>query len=175
MLNWSVASTEVRDPALLSLHPERLPTLLLGVPRPAAIMRSRRLHLYLRHIHPTPPLSDLVPLPPQSVGGPAWNYFSATCWFYGRQLHQSLGVPIGLVSSAYGSTMIRAWSPPEVLAQCANVNDTTKIGSLRGSNPAAFSSGFFPQVSKWPKQSPEVLPEIALPGPPACRAGDTRG
>ena len=41
---------------------------------------------------------------PDTVGG-----FSATLWFFGRELHRALGVPVGLVNSSVGGTPIEAW------------------------------------------------------------------
>lgn len=54
----------------------------------------------------------------ESVYGDPWAYFSATCYFYGRELHKRLKVPIGLIATSYGGTPIRAWSSPDVIAQC---------------------------------------------------------
>jgi len=41
---------------------------------------------------------------PESVGG-----FSATLYFFGRELHRELGVPVGLINSSVGGTPIEAW------------------------------------------------------------------
>ena len=35
----------------------------------------------------------------ESVNGKAWNYFSATCWFFGRDLFDYLKYPIGELCS----------------------------------------------------------------------------
>lgn len=60
-----------------------------------------------------------------SMGASSWGGFSATCWFYGRDLYNTLTmvnpsspVPIGLVESCVGGTAIRNWSPFEALAMC---------------------------------------------------------
>ena len=42
---------------------------------------------------------------PKTVGG-----FSATAYFFGRTLHQELGVPVGLITSAWGGTTVEAWT-----------------------------------------------------------------
>jgi sialate O-acetylesterase len=47
---------------------------------------------------------------PETVGE-----FSAVAYFYGRALHQHLGIPIGLIQSAYGGTRVEAWTSREKL------------------------------------------------------------
>ena len=47
---------------------------------------------------------------PETVG-----HWSATGFFFGRQLHQDLGQPIGLLHTSWGGTPIQAWMPTEVL------------------------------------------------------------
>ena len=42
---------------------------------------------------------------PETVGG-----FSATAYFFGRRLHEQLGVPIGLINSSWGGTPVQAWA-----------------------------------------------------------------
>lgn len=49
---------------------------------------------------------------PQTVGD-----FSSICYFYGRRLHQTLGVPIGLIKNSWGGTPIEAWIPRKELEQ----------------------------------------------------------
>lgn len=38
--------------------------------------------------------------------------FSAAAYFFGRKIHQELGVPVGLIESAWGGTRIEPWTPP---------------------------------------------------------------
>lgn len=45
---------------------------------------------------------------PATVGN-----FSAAGYFFGRKLHQDLGIPIGLINSSWGGTCIEAWTPWE--------------------------------------------------------------
>lgn len=42
---------------------------------------------------------------PESVGK-----FSASAWFFGRKLHEDLGVPIGLINSSWGGTDVASWT-----------------------------------------------------------------
>lgn len=47
---------------------------------------------------------------PDTVG-----QFSAVGYFFGRQLHQTLGVPIGLIDNAWGGSAAEAWVKRDVL------------------------------------------------------------
>ena len=55
--------------------------------------------------------------------------FSAAAWYFGRKLHEELKVPVGIIDSSWGGTIIEAWmsegvmkSFPEALNQLALVN-----------------------------------------------------
>lgn len=41
--------------------------------------------------------------------------FSACAYFFGRKMHQDLGIPIGLISAAWGGTRIEPWISEEAL------------------------------------------------------------
>jgi sialate O-acetylesterase len=47
---------------------------------------------------------------PQTVGG-----FTAVGYYFARDLHQKLGVPIGLVHSSWGGTPVESWLSPAAL------------------------------------------------------------
>jgi len=47
-------------------------------------------------------------------------FFSAACWFFGRNLYDNLKVPIGLVSNNWGGTLVEQWSSPDVFQQCTS-------------------------------------------------------
>ena len=44
--------------------------------------------------------------------------FSATCYFFGRDLHREIGVPVGLIASSWGGSPLQSWLSPEASAQC---------------------------------------------------------
>ncbi|WP_368411299.1 sialate O-acetylesterase [Paludisphaera mucosa] len=48
---------------------------------------------------------------PETVGP-----FSAVGYFFGRQLYETLGVPVGLINDAWGGSACEAWVPREKLA-----------------------------------------------------------
>lgn len=43
--------------------------------------------------------------------------FSATAYFFGRNLHENLDIPIGLINTSWGGTVAEAWTSEESLSQ----------------------------------------------------------
>ncbi len=66
---------------------------------------------------------------PQDGGAGAWvvcspetvGAFSATLFFTGREIHKSLGVPVGLINSSVGGTPIESWIAPEAQRSAAEL------------------------------------------------------
>ena len=54
---------------------------------------------------------------PETVKQGGWNGFSAVGYFFGRELHQTLKVPVGLIDATWGGTRIESWTPPQGFAQ----------------------------------------------------------
>jgi len=54
--------------------------------------------------------------------------FSAICLFFGEQLWDELQVPIGLIESTWGGTIVEAWSSPEALEYCGVTDDGVDDG-----------------------------------------------
>ena len=71
-----------------------------------------------------------VSVPQVGTQEPQWNFngtwkvcspetagdFSAVGYFFGRQLHQTLGVPVGLIDNAWGGSAAEAWVKRDKLA-----------------------------------------------------------
>jgi sialate O-acetylesterase len=71
----------------------------------------------------------LISVPQVGTQEPQWNFkgewaacspetvkdFSAVGYFFGRQLHQTLGVPIGLIDDAWGGSAAEAWVRRDIL------------------------------------------------------------
>jgi sialate O-acetylesterase len=52
---------------------------------------------------------------PATVAAGGWGGFSAVGYFFGRELHRELGVPIGLIHTSWGGTVAEAWTSVEAL------------------------------------------------------------
>lgn len=68
---------------------------------------------------------------PESVAS-----FSAVAYYFGRRLHQDLGVPIGLILSAWGGTRIEPWTPPCGFEGIASLSDIHR----QALNPPAIAN-----------------------------------
>lgn len=53
---------------------------------------------------------------PQTVGS-----FSAVAYYCGRSLHEELGVPVGLINTSWGGTIIEAWTDRTSLEKCPDL------------------------------------------------------
>ncbi len=66
---------------------------------------------------------------PQSVVG-----FSATAYYFGRQLRKTLGVPVGLIHSSYGGSNIEAWMEASWLADQKDLKIPKQEEGLKDKN-----------------------------------------
>lgn len=53
---------------------------------------------------------------PETIAEGGWGGFSAAAYYFGRELQQKLGVPVGLIDATWGGTRIESWTPPEGFA-----------------------------------------------------------
>ena len=68
---------------------------------------------------------DMDYVPKNDLSGGTWkeasketiNHFSATAFFFGKLLQDSLKVPIGLISDNLGATSVETWMSPEALSK----------------------------------------------------------
>lgn len=70
-----------------------------------------------------------------ALGGKAWSEFSAICWLTGREIHDALDVPVGLISSNWGGTSIQVWLP-------AKANELCNAGNGSGDKHNAMISPY---------------------------------
>jgi sialate O-acetylesterase len=63
---------------------------------------------------------------PKTVG-----YFSAVAYYFGRELHKELNVPVGLVVSAVPGTRIEDWTADEGIAAVPELKDQQQFGNGR--------------------------------------------
>jgi sialate O-acetylesterase len=56
--------------------------------------------------------------------------FSATGYYFGKDLHKALNVPIGLISSAVGGTAVERWLDPVAIAADGGLDKDSTAGNL---------------------------------------------
>ncbi|NIJ44880.1 sialate O-acetylesterase [Wenyingzhuangia heitensis] len=66
---------------------------------------------------------------PENVGS-----FSANGYFFGRRLHQVLGVPIGLINVAWGASALETWIPREAMDAAGTYTEMLSQWDERMSN-----------------------------------------
>lgn len=83
---------------------------------------------------------------PQTVGG-----FSATLFFFGRELHRELKVPIGLINSSVGGTPIESWVAAEVQAKTPELKESYQADADAFANfdEAAAQAQYEKQLERW--------------------------
>lgn len=65
---------------------------------------------------------------PDTVGAAGWGGFSAVGYFFGREVHKAINVPVGLIHSSWGGTIAEAWTSAEGLKTVSDFKD--KIASF---------------------------------------------
>jgi sialate O-acetylesterase len=67
----------------------------------------------------------------QSATPASVKTFSAVSYFYGQQLQQILGVPVGMIHSSWGGSLVEAWMSKESLSPIKEI-DLTELDLDRG-------------------------------------------
>jgi hypothetical protein len=84
------------------------------------------------------PASAWVPSDATTAAG-----FSGVCYYFGKSLHQELGIPVGLIRSSWGGTIIEAWTSREALDSDPDVaaRADSLAGNTEPNRPAILYNG----------------------------------
>jgi sialate O-acetylesterase len=107
--------------------------------------------LQVEHVTSSIPLNDAKvsnggwqPCTPQSVAG-----FSAVAYFFARDIYKRTGVPIGLIHSSWGGTIVEAWTSENTVKQFPDLADAyNKVKTL---NPEQSREIFNRENDAWLK------------------------
>jgi sialate O-acetylesterase len=84
------------------------------------------------------PLEDLTGEKWQLCSPKTISEFSAVGYFFGRELHKDLNVPIGLISTNWGGTVVETWMSSETISKFSEFDD--KITKLKSLNIAEMAT-----------------------------------
>ena len=82
--------------------------------------------------------------------------FSATGYFFGKNLHPHVQVPIGLIQTCMGGTPAEAWTPREVLEGNPRYNDIQEYWAKLKKNFPKANAEYLKRLEKW---KTENIPE----------------
>jgi hypothetical protein len=75
--------------------------------------------------------------------------FSAVGYFFGRELHKQLNVPIGLINTSWGGTPAEAWTSKRVLSEMEDFKAVLdEIAQMRV-NPEPYEKKYQEQLQQW--------------------------
>ncbi len=116
----------------------------------------------LLHIYSVP--SVIADQPQEEVAG-TWQVskpenagpFSAVCYFYGRDLQEKLGIPVGMIQSSWGGTSAEAWTTRESLdssEETRPIMDRWRAGEFHKEHqewqPAVLFNGMISPLTWYP-------------------------
>jgi sialate O-acetylesterase len=83
---------------------------------------------------------------PENVGG-----FSAVLYFFGREIHKEVGVPVGLVNTSVGGTPIESWVAAETQSSDPETKAIfdTQMKSHQNFDPVKAAATYEKQVAAW--------------------------
>lgn len=107
---------------------------------------------------------------PTTIAEGGWGGFSAAAYYFGRELHQKLQVPVGLIASSWGGTRIEPWTPPVGFAgkpALARINELVQLRDPGSQLHKDRLQQLLTATEAWAKDAREALAkEIAVPAMP---------
>ena len=112
---------------------------------------------------------------PDNVGG-----FSATLYFFGREIHREVGVPVGLINTSVGGTPIESWIAPEVQETKPELSAALKAQSaaLPKIDPEKAKADYAVELKKFKAAKAKAVAEgTKAPRPPrnAAEVSERKG
>ena len=109
---------------------------------------------------------------PQTVAG-----FTAVGYFFGRQLHKNLKVPVGLIHSSWGGTAAELWTPWPVLSGDPDFKSITGAWEKTVNDYPAAKARYDAEMEVWSEAEKKAkVAGTPPPAPPrAPKGGDVVG
>ncbi|WDS37787.1 sialate O-acetylesterase [Pseudoxanthomonas sp.] len=88
--------------------------------------------------------------------------FSAVCWYFARELHRDMAVPLGLINASWNGSRIEAWTSPSALRAAGGADAGLDLLDLHARDPDAAVQPWISMWEAWwrgrPRQQPGDLP-----------------
>lgn len=94
----------------------------------------------------------------QEVDADTLRDFSATCFFFGRELQKTIDVPMGLINASWSGSRIEAWIDADQLRRDRRFVETLDVLSLYGKDPQAAAKRWGEVWGKWWQQRNGTVP-----------------
>lgn len=102
-------------------------------------------------------VSSLAPREDVQVVGGGWQPcspqtvpdFSAAGYFFARELHKALGVPVGVINTSWGGTVAESWMSPEALATHSDFAERVEQVRSAGADESRLWAGFRDDSARW--------------------------
>ncbi len=94
------------------------------------------------------------------------TYFSAVGYFFGRELHRALQVPVGLINSSRGGTLAEGWTRLARLEADPELRVVVENHEKRKSDVEGDKRKFDEAIVKWEQRAKDRKPGLPVPSRP---------
>ena len=84
---------------------------------------------------------EWAPCSPESIAKGGWGGFSAVGYYFGREMHRELNVPVGLVHTSWGGTPAEAWTSEKGLDPFREFRKQTEVVKEDPNWPTSLYNG----------------------------------
>jgi sialate O-acetylesterase len=112
---------------------------------------------------------------PETISKGGWGGFSASAYFFGRKLHQELGIAVGLIDSSWGGTRIEPWTCPEGFAATPKLKSIEQQLTLANPKSDAYKQRLgkhLQAMEAWMRSSQEAMKAETLVAPMPSYPGE---
>ena len=105
---------------------------------------------------------------PEIMGYGGWGGFSAVAYFFARELHQKLKVPIGVIDTSWGGTRIEPWTPQVGFSGIPALVDVVREIEAEGVKYHELQAQTLKEYEKWiPQARTSLEARKPIPAAPA--------
>ncbi|MDB5334168.1 MAG: Sialic acid-specific 9-O-acetylesterase [Phycisphaerales bacterium] len=117
-----------------------------------------------------------LPCTPQNIAPYGWGGFTAVGYFFGRDLHNDLKVPVGLIHTSWGGTPAESWTAQSYLEEDSDLRPINEKFQKDMESLPKQKEQYEKQMAEWKetaaKAKADGKPEPKKPNPPRDMAHD---